>query len=98
MLQQILYQLKTNDNTLAQTYWPLTERLDEVVKNTRPKERVKIKVRPKQFSEEIDYKPEVDPYEDMDVEGLIPYQDPFEHLDVETSAEESKQTADSSPP
>ena len=34
----------------------------------------------------------------MDVEGLIPYQDPFEHLDVETLAEESKQTADSSPP
>ena len=89
---------KNNDNTLAQTYRPLTERLDEVVKNTRPKERVKIKVRPKQFSEEIDYKPEVDPYEDMDVEGLIPYQDPFEHLDVETLAEESKQTADSSPP
>ena len=89
---------KNNDNTLAQTYRPLTERLDEVVKNTRPKERVKIKVRPKHFSEEIDYKPEVDPYEDMDVEGLIPYQDPFEHLDVETLAEESKQTADSSPP
>ena len=34
----------------------------------------------------------------MDVEGLIPYQDPFEHLDVETLAEESKQTADCSPP
>ena len=40
---------KNNDNTLAQTYRPLTERLDEVVKNTRPKERVKIKVRPNSF-------------------------------------------------
>lgn len=61
---------KSNDNAQAQAYGPLTSRLDEIAKNTKPKERVKIKFKPKQFSEEIDYKPEVDPYEDLDVEGL----------------------------
>ena len=68
---------KTSDQRITKSF-----RLDEIIdglKAQKPKNRPQgpqKRIRPAgKAEEEIDYAPEVDPYEDMDVEGLIDLQD-----------------------
>ena len=68
---------KTSDARITKSF-----RLDEIIEGLReqkPKNRPQMRIRAaqgkEQAAEQIDYAPEVDPYEDMDVEGLINLQD-----------------------
>ena len=66
---------KTSDARITKSF-----RLDEIIEGLRaqkPKNRPQMKIRPAPAGkpDEIDYAPEVDPYEDMDVEGLLDLQD-----------------------
>ena len=66
---------KTSDARITKSF-----RLDEIIEGLRaqkPKNRPQMRIRPAPAgkAEEIDYAPEVDPYEDMDVEGLLDLQD-----------------------
>ena len=66
---------KTSDARITKSF-----RLDEIIdglKTQKPKNRPQKRIRPAPAgkAEEIDYAPEVDPYEDMDVEGLLDLQD-----------------------
>ena len=65
---------KTSDQRITKSF-----RLDEIIEGLRaqkPKNRPQMRIRPAgKAEEEIDYAPEVDPYEDMDVEGLLDLQD-----------------------
>ena len=65
---------KTSDQRITKSF-----RLDEIIdglKAQKPKNRSQNRIRPAgKAEEEIDYAPEVDPYEDMDVEGLLDLQD-----------------------
>ena len=66
---------KTSDQRITKSF-----RLDEIIeglKAQKPKNRPQgPRIRPAQGKpDEIDYAPEVDPYEDMDVEGLLDLQD-----------------------
>ena len=64
---------KTSDARITKSF-----RLDEIIEGLRaqkPKNRPQIRIRAAPGEEEIDYAPEVDPYEDMDVEGLLDLQD-----------------------
>ena len=65
---------KTSDQRITKSF-----RLDEIIdglKAQKPKNRPQKRIRPVgKAEEEIDYAPEVDPYEDMDVEGLLDLQD-----------------------
>ena len=65
---------KTSDARITKSF-----RLDEIIEGLRaqkPKNRPQIRIRAAQGKpDEIDYGPEVDPYEDMDVEGLINLED-----------------------
>ena len=67
---------KTSDARITQSF-----RLDEIIeglKAQKPKNRPQRRIRPPAGTagpDEIDYTPEVDPYEDMDVEGLLDLQD-----------------------
>ena len=66
---------KTSDQRITKSF-----RLDEIIeglKAQKPKNRPQgPRIRPAgKAEEEIDYAPEVDPYEDMDVEGLLDLQD-----------------------
>ena len=67
---------KTSDQRITKSF-----RLDEIIdglKAQKPKNRPQKRIRPAapgKAEEEIDYAPEVDPYEDMDVEGLLDLQD-----------------------
>ena len=69
---------KTSDARITKSF-----RLDEIIEGLRaqkPKNRpqgpqMRIRPAPAGKAEEIDYAPEVDPYEDMDVEGLLDLQD-----------------------
>ena len=68
---------KTSDQRITKSF-----RLDEIIeglKTQKPKNRPqgpRIRPAPAQGKpDEIDYAPEVDPYEDMDVEGLLDLQD-----------------------
>ena len=65
---------KTSDARITKSF-----RLDEIIEGLRaqkPKNRPQKRIRPAAPGEEqIDYAPEVDPYEDMDVEGLLDLQD-----------------------
>ena len=62
---------KTSDQRITKSF-----RLDEIIdglKAQKPKNRPQKRIRPAapgKAEEEINYAPEVDPYEDMDVEGL----------------------------
>ena len=63
---------KTSDARITKSF-----RLDEIIEGLRaqkPKNRPQIRIR-EDKPDEIDYAPEVDPYEDMDVEGLLDLQD-----------------------
>lgn len=60
---------KTSDQATAKTF--RLDKLDQIAEQTKPKARrrpVRIKI---DDDGGIDYAPEVDPYEDMDVEGLM---------------------------
>ena len=65
---------KTSDARITKSF-----RLDEIIEGLRaqkPKNRPQKRIRAAQGKpDEIDYAPEVDPYEDMDVEGLLDLQD-----------------------
>ena len=65
---------KTSEPRITKSF-----RLDEIIeglKAQKPKNRPQIRIRAAQGKpDEIDYAPEVDPYEDMDVEGLINLED-----------------------
>ena len=65
---------KTSDQRITKSF-----RLDEIIdglKAQKPKNRPQgPRIRPADKPDEIDYAPEVDPYEDMDVEGLLDLQD-----------------------
>ena len=66
---------KTSDARITKSF-----RLDEIIEGLRaqkPKNRPQMRIRPAPAGkpDEIDYAPEVDPYEDMDVEGLLDLQD-----------------------
>ena len=65
---------KTSDARITKSF-----RLDEIIEGLReqkPKNRPQMRIRPAQGKpDEIDYAPDVDPYEDMDVEGLLDLQD-----------------------
>ena len=67
---------KTSDQRITKSF-----RLDEIIdglKAQKPKNRPQKRIRPAapgKAEEEIDYAPEVDPYEDMDVEGLLDLED-----------------------
>ena len=64
---------KTSDARITKSF-----RLDEIIeglKTQKPKNRPQKRIRPAGKPDEIDYAPEVDPYEDMDVEGLLDLED-----------------------
>ena len=66
---------KTSDQRITKSF-----RLDEIIEGLRaqkPKNRPQMRIRPAPAGkpDEMDYAPEVDPYEDMDVEGLLDLQD-----------------------
>ena len=64
---------KTTDQAIAKTF--RLDRLDQIAEQTKPKPRRRIQIPPINREGGIDYAPEVDPYEDMDVEGLLNLED-----------------------
>ena len=65
---------KTTDQAIAKTF--RLDRLDQIAEQTKPKPRRRIQIpRINRGEGGIDYAPEVDPYEDMDVEGLLNLED-----------------------
>ena len=64
---------KTTDQAIAKTF--KLDRLDQIVEQTKPKPRRRIHIPRINREGGIDYAPEVDPYEDMDVEGLLNLED-----------------------
>ena len=61
---------KTTDTAIAKTF--RLDRLDQIAEQTKPKQRRRVPLRPRVDADGgIDYAPEVDPYEEMDVEGLL---------------------------
>ena len=66
---------KTTDQAIAKTF--RLDRLDQIAEQTKPKARKGVRFQIPRINRDggIDYAPEVDPYEDMDVEGLINLED-----------------------
>ena len=65
---------KTTDQAIAKTF--RLDRLDQIAEQTKPKQRRRVPLRPGVNADGgIDYAPEVDPYEEMDVEGLLNLED-----------------------
>ena len=68
---------ETSQESFGKLFKPVTSKLDDVIDSNlnlrMPPQRRKQP--PKKAGPEIDYAPEVDPYEDMDVEGLINFGD-----------------------
>ena len=67
---------KTTDQAIAKAFrLDKLDRLDQIAEQTKP--RQKRRVPPPRINPDggIDYAPEVDPYEDMDVEGLLNLED-----------------------
>ena len=65
---------KTTDAAIAKTFH--LDRLDQIAEQTKPKQRRRVPLRPRINADGgIDYAPEVDPYEEMDVEGLLNLED-----------------------
>ena len=64
---------KTTDQAIAKTF--RLDKLDQIAEQTKP--RARRRVLPPRINPDggIDYAPEVDPYEDMDVEGLLNLED-----------------------
>ena len=67
---------QTSQESLAKVFKPVTSKLDDVIDSNLDLRMPPRKKRPLKKGEVgIDYMPEVDPYEDMDVEGLIDFGD-----------------------
>ena len=68
---------ETSQESFKNIFKPITSKLDDVVVSnlTSIKPPQRRKQPPKKGEVGIDYMPEVDPYEDMDVEGLIDFGD-----------------------
>ena len=64
---------KTTDQAIAKTF--RLDRLDQIAEQTKRKPRRRIQIPRINREGGIDYAPEVDPYEDMDVEGLLNLED-----------------------
>ena len=64
---------KTTDQAIAKTF--RLDRLDQIAEQTKPKPRRRVQFPRINRESGIDYAPEVDPYEDMDVEGLLNLED-----------------------
>ena len=64
---------KTTDQAIAKTF--RLHRLDQIAERTKPKPRRRIQIPRINREGGIDYVPEVDPYEDMDIEGLLNLED-----------------------
>ena len=65
---------KTTDQAIAKTF--RLDRLDQIAEQTKPKQRRRVPLRPRVNADGgIDYAPEVDPYEEIDVEGLLNLED-----------------------
>ena len=64
---------KTTDQAIAKTF--RLDRLDQIAEQTKPKPRRRIQIPRINRDGGIDYAPDVDPYEDMDVEGLLNLED-----------------------
>ena len=65
---------KTTDQAIAKTF--RLDRLDQIAEQTKPRRGRRVPLRPRVNADGgIDYAPEVDPYEEMDVEGLLNLED-----------------------
>ena len=64
---------KSTDQAIAKTF--RLDRLDQIAEQTKAKPRRRIQIPRINREGGIDYAPEVDPYEDMDVEGLLNLED-----------------------
>ena len=65
---------KTTDQAIAKAF--RFDRLDQIAEQTKPKPRRRVQFRPEMDRDGgLDYAPQVDPYEDMDVEGLLNLED-----------------------
>ena len=64
---------KTTDAAIAKTF--RLDRLDQIAEQTKPKQRRRVPPPRMDADGGIDYAPEVDPYEEMDVEGLLNLED-----------------------
>ena len=65
---------KTTDQAIVKTF--RLDRPDQIAEQTKPKQRRRVPLRPRVNADGgIDYAPEVDPYEEMDVEGLLNLED-----------------------
>ena len=66
---------KTTDEAIAKTF--RLHRLDRIAQQTKPKAKGRARFQIPRINRDgdIDYAPEVDPYEDMDVEGLLNLED-----------------------
>ena len=64
---------KTTDQAIAKAF--RLDRLDQIAEQTKPKPRRQIQIPRINREGGIDYAPEVDPYEDMDVEGFFNLED-----------------------
>ena len=66
---------KTTDEAIAKTF--RLDRLDQIAEQTKPKAKRQVRFQIPRINRDggIDYAPEVDPHEDMDVEGLLNVQD-----------------------
>ena len=71
---------KTTDQAIAKTFrLDKLDRLDQIAEQTKPRVRGRVP-RPRVNADGgIDYAPEVDPYEEMDVEGLLNLEDYVPH-------------------
>ena len=67
---------ETSQESFAKVFKPVTSKLDDVIDSNLISKTPKMRKRPPKKAEfGIDYAPEVDPYEDIDVEGLIDFGD-----------------------
>ena len=66
---------KTTDQAIAKTF--RLDRLDQIAEQTKPKAKRQVRFQIPRINRDggVDYAPEVDPYEDMDVEGLLNLED-----------------------
>ena len=67
---------KTTDQAIAKTFrLDKLDRLDQIAEQTKPRRGRRVPPPRMDPDGGIDYAPEVDPYEDMDVEGLLNLED-----------------------
>ena len=65
---------KTSQESLAKVFKPVTTKLDDVIVSNLRRPRTQFKRGKKgDIITEIDYAPDVDSYEDMDIEGLFDF-------------------------